>query len=85
MQHAFKVGQMLDLSSSPMHSNRPKGPCTVLACLPHDKGPVLYRVQCQGERYERVVDELDLSSSSQSAPQTKAKNDNIISIAISRR
>ncbi len=85
MPHAFKVGQMLDLSSSPMHSNRPKGPCTVLACLPHDKGPMLYRVQCQSERYERVVEELDLSPCTQTAPQPKAENDNMVSIAISRR
>ena len=84
MSHVYKVGQMLELSSAPMHSNRPKGTCKVLACLPHDKGPLLYRVQCFSERNERVVEEIDLSpSSATSAPTVESKD--FISIAVSRR
>jgi len=63
MQHRYKVGQMLDLRSAPSSSNRPAGPCEVLFCLPHDKGPMLYRIKSLGENNERVVDEIDLSPS----------------------
>ncbi len=84
MSHHYEVGQMLDLSSAPMHSNRPKGPCKVLACLPHDNGPVLYRVQCTSERNERVVEEMDLSpGAGYSAPAVE--NASLVSIAINRR
>lgn len=63
MLHRFKAGQMLDLRSSPLQSNRPSGPCEVISCLPHEKGPILYRVRSRSEIVERVVDELDLSHS----------------------
>ena len=63
MPHRYKVGQMLELRSAPRHSNRPAGPCEVMSCLPHDKGPVLYRVKSWGESNERVVEEIDLSPS----------------------
>lgn len=60
MLHRFKTGQMLDLRSSPKQSNRPSGPCEVLFCLPHENGPLLYRVRSTSETVERVVDEVDL-------------------------
>ncbi|WP_375597076.1 hypothetical protein [Devosia sp. Naph2] len=63
MPHRYKVGQMLELRSAPRHSNRPSGPCEVMSCLPHDKGPMLYRVKSWGESNERVVEEIDLSPS----------------------
>lgn len=84
MPHIYKVGQMLDLSSAPLQSNRPKGLCKVLARLPHEKGPALYRVQCLSERNERVVEEADLSPSS-SARSTAAANKGFVSVAINRR
>lgn len=84
MPHIYKVGQMLDLSSAPMQSNRPKGPCKVLACMPHEKGPALYRVQCLTERNERVVEEMDLSPGT-SAKSTEAAEKAFVSVAISRR
>jgi hypothetical protein len=84
MKHVYKVGQMLELIPAPMHSNRPKGPCKVLACLPHENGPVLYRVQCLSERNERVVEETDLVPGSRSN-SASAVNKNFISIAITRR
>ena len=61
MQHRYKVGQMLDLRFAPRRSNRPVGPCEVIACLPHDRGPILYRVRSANESNERVVEEFDLS------------------------
>jgi hypothetical protein len=84
MPHLYKVGQMLDLSAAPLHSNRPKGPCKVLACLPYDKGPALYRVQSLNERNERVVEEFDLSPGTE-ASSTSAQDKGFVSIAITRR
>ncbi|GHA27834.1 hypothetical protein GCM10007989_24670 [Devosia pacifica] len=61
MQHRFKAGQILALRSASRQSNRPSGPCEVIFCLPHDKGPILYRVRSSSETVERVVEEVDLS------------------------
>ncbi|WP_338719613.1 hypothetical protein [Devosia sp. XK-2] len=84
MPHRYKVGQMLELRSAPRHSNRPAGPCEVVSCLPHDKGPVLYRVKSWGESNERVVEEGDLS------PSTVVKTvfsdtASVFNIAVSKR
>lgn len=84
MSHRYKVGQMLELRSSPTFSNRPAGPCEVLACLPHDSGPVLYRVQSLNERNERVVDEIDLTPSSATKTTTSALR-SVFSISVQRR
>ncbi|MBK8083964.1 MAG: hypothetical protein IPK28_09085 [Devosia sp.] len=84
MSHRYKVGQMLELRSSPTFSNRPAGPCEVLACLPHDSGPVLYRVQSVNERNERVVDEIDLTPSS-ATKYAQSKHQSVFSIAVNRR
>jgi hypothetical protein len=84
MSHQYKVGQMLELRSAPRHSNRPAGPCEVLTCLPHEKGPVLYRVKSWGESNERVVEEADLKPSA--AMKTVFSNsESIFSIAVSKR
>lgn len=61
MLHRFKTGQMLDLRSAPRQSNRPSGPCEVISCLPHENGPILYRIRSHREAVERVVEEVDLS------------------------
>ena len=81
MPHKFKVGQMLELSSAPLHSNRPKGACKVLACLPYDNGPAIYRVKCVNENNERVVEEPDLSRST-TPPPVATKHDSLMSIAV---
>lgn len=59
--HRFKTGQVLELRSAPRQTNRPSGPCEVISCMPHDRGPVLYRVRSLSETIERVVEEADLS------------------------
>ena len=82
--HLYKVGDMLALRSAPSHSNRPAGPCEVLACLPHDRGPLLYRVQSLNERNERVVAEADLSPSTEGRPMS-ADDEGIFSIAVASR
>lgn len=87
MSHLYKVGQLLELRSAPRLSNRPAGTCEVVACLPHDKGPVLYRVQSLNERNERVVEETDLvpSTAAKSALVADEGERSSISIAVSRR
>lgn len=84
MQHRFKVGQMLELRSAPQRSNRPAGPCEVVFCLPHDKGPILYRVKSLGETNERVVDETDLSPSA-IGKTVLAGDESFFNIAIAKR
>jgi hypothetical protein len=84
MPHRYKVGQMLDMRSAPRHSNRPAGPCEVIACLPHDKGPVLYRVKSWGEHNERVVEETDLSPSN-AMKTVFAEGESFFDIAIGKR
>lgn len=84
MTHIYKVGQMLNLRSAPRQSNRPNGLCEVIACLPHDSGPVQYRVQSQGESNERVVEENDLSPSGvNKADETLIQS--VFRIAVSKR
>ncbi|QQR39510.1 hypothetical protein [Devosia rhizoryzae] len=87
MSHLYKIGQLLELRSAPRLSNRPAGTCEVVACLPHDKGPVLYRVQSINERNERVVEETDLvpSTAAKSAEEAVENERSSISIAVSRR
>jgi hypothetical protein len=86
MQHRYVIGQILELRSSPRLSNRPAGLCEVLACLPHDSGPMLYRVQSINERNERVVEEADLSPTSATAEKSRVESRSLFTgIAISRR
>ena len=84
MSHRYKVGQMLELRSAPRHSNRPTGPCEVLTCLPHEKGPVLYRVKSWGESNERVVEEADLTPSA-AMKTVFSESESVFTIAISKR
>ncbi|MEQ9637589.1 MAG: hypothetical protein RLW68_16100 [Devosia marina] len=84
MPHRYKVGQMLELRSAPRHSNRPAGPCEVMSCLPHDKGPVLYRVKSWGESNERVVEEIDLSPSSV-VKTVFEDSESVFTIAVNKR
>ena len=84
MPHRYKVGEMLDLRSAPRHSNRPAGPCEIVTCLPHEKGPVLYRVKSWGESNERVVEEADLSPTTR-LKTVFAEDKPVFSIAVSKR
>ncbi|SFV38616.1 hypothetical protein SAMN05216456_3527 [Devosia crocina] len=83
MLHRFKTGQMLELRASPRQSIRPSGPCEVISCLPHEGGPLLYRVRSQREIIDRVVDEFDLSPSSASKTDF-AEAESAFSVAIKR-
>lgn len=85
MLHRYKVGQMLELRSAPKHSNRLSGPCEVISCLPHDRGPVLYRVKSLNENNERVVEEGDLSPSDSLRTAMEEERNSVFSIAVSKR
>lgn len=63
MTHRYAVGQILEMRASPRTSTRVAGPCEVIFRLPHDRGPVLYRVRSLNETVERIVDEIDLTLS----------------------
>ncbi|OJX22772.1 MAG: hypothetical protein BGO83_18510 [Devosia sp. 66-14] len=84
MSHRYRVGQVLEMRSSPKISNRVAGPVEVIFCLPHDQGPSLYRVKPLNENVERVVAEADLAPSSATRPTVEAAV-RPITIAIARR
>jgi hypothetical protein len=84
MSHRYAVGQLLDMRSAPHTNTRPAGPCEVLFRLPHDRGPLLYRVRPLYDKVERVVAEGDLFPSE--AKRSEAVDSDVpFSIAISRR
>jgi len=84
MSHRYRIGQIVELRTAPRHSNRPAGPCEIIACLPHEKGPVLYRVKSRGETNERVVEEIDLSPST-AVKSAMMVEDDVFSIAVAKR
>lgn len=59
-QHRYGVGQQLKLLGSGRYWARSTGLCQVVALLPHEGGPLLYRVRSEAESFERVVPEADL-------------------------
>ena len=84
MSHRYRVGQILEMRSSPKISNRVAGPVEVIFRLPHDQGPPLYRVKPLNESVERVVAEADLAPSSATKPTTEDAA-RPVTIAIVRR
>jgi hypothetical protein len=84
MQHKYKVGQMVDVRPDIGRSNRLAGLSEILTCMPHDRGPLLYRVRSVAEAYDRVVAEGDLALSDAAAPGND-KAEALFTIAISRR
>ena len=59
--HIYGIGQRLQLVGGGRNWARAEGVCKVTALLPHESGPLLYRVQSELENYERVVAEADLA------------------------
>lgn len=58
--HRYQVGQRLRMVAGGRSWARPEGPCRVVALLPHETGPFLYRVRSETETFERVISEDDL-------------------------
>lgn len=59
--HRFRVGQRLTMARGSRDIARSAALCQVVALLPHETGPLLYRVRSELESFERVVDEVDLA------------------------
>jgi hypothetical protein len=60
----YQIGEQLMLRGGGNHWARVPSICRVIALLPHENGPFLYRVRSELESYERVVAEIDLSPAS---------------------
>lgn len=84
MKHRYRVGQMLEMRIGARQGSGPAGTCEVLFCLPHDDGPLLYRVKPLSDNRERVVAEGDLWPSSDAKVET-TEPAAMFSIAIGRR
>lgn len=59
--HIYGIGDRLRLMGGGRRWAREEGFCLVTALLPHEGGPLLYRVRSEVENYERVVAEIDLA------------------------
>ncbi len=59
-QHRYHVGQRMQLQGGGAYWARDASLCRVTALLPHDRGPLLYRVKSETENHERVVAEAEL-------------------------
>ncbi len=59
--HRYLVGQRLAMAPGGREFARGAATCTIVARLPHEGGPLRYRVRSDSENYERIVDENDLS------------------------
>jgi hypothetical protein len=59
--HRFRIGQRLTMARGSRDIARAAALCQVVALLPHETGPLLYRVRSELESFERVVDEADLA------------------------
>lgn len=59
--HRYLVGQRLAMAPGGREFARGAATCTIVARLPHEGGPLRYRVRSDSEHYERIVDENDLS------------------------
>lgn len=60
--HRFHVGQRLQMLGGGRSWARAGGVCKVTALMPHERGPLLYRVRSEMESFERVVAEDDLTT-----------------------
>ena len=60
--HRYRVGQQLKVVGSGRNWGRVGGLCKVVALMPHEAGPFLYRVRTDTENFERVVAEADLAT-----------------------
>ena len=59
--HRYAVGERLRMASGGREIARGAAACLVTALLPHEGGPLKYRVRSESENYDRIIDETDLS------------------------
>lgn len=60
--HRYRVGQRLELRGGGTYWARAGAICRVTSLMPHERGPLLYRVRSEVESFERVVAEDDLTA-----------------------
>ncbi|HEY0920912.1 hypothetical protein [Devosia sp.] len=60
--HRYQVGQRLQMLGGGRSWARAGGVCRITALMPHENGPLLYRVRSEMESFERVVAEDDLTT-----------------------
>ena len=60
--HRYHVGERLQMLGGGRSWARTGGVCRITALMPHETGPLLYRVRSEAETFERVVAEDDLTS-----------------------
>ena len=60
--HRYRIGERVRMTGGGSNWARSEAICSIVALLPHERGPVLYRVQSDLENCQRVVEETDLSS-----------------------
>jgi hypothetical protein len=59
--HRYAIGERLAMAPGGREFARGAATCTIVSRLPHEGGPLRYRVRSDSETYERIVDENDLS------------------------
>jgi len=59
--HRYAVGDRLRMASGGREIARGASTCLITAVLPHEGGPLRYRVRSESENYDRIIDEGDLS------------------------
>lgn len=59
-KHRYRIGERVRMNGGGRSLARSEAACKVMALLPHEGGPLLYRVRSEVESYERVVQEADL-------------------------
>lgn len=60
--HRYRIGERVRMTGGGSNWARSEALCSIVALLPHERGPVLYRVQSDAENCQRVVEETDLST-----------------------
>jgi hypothetical protein len=60
-EHRYAAGDRLMMARGGRDISRGASACLVISLLPHEGGPLRYRVQSESESFERIVDEADLS------------------------
>lgn len=61
-KHRYHVGERLQMLGGGRSWARAEAMCRVTALMPHERGPLLYRVRSEMESFERVVAEDDLTT-----------------------
>jgi hypothetical protein len=61
-KHRFRIGERLQMNGGGRSWARAEAVCRVTALMPHERGPLLYRVRSEMESFERVVAEDDLTT-----------------------